>query len=137
MPYASCPAVPPKFFIDRDLGAIAFPQKLQEAGLDVVTSQEYYGIQVSQEVPDEIWIKLTANKGWVSISDDKFTQKELERETIKKTGARCFVIEDGTITAEEAANLVIDNLGDIITICQELGPFLCILLTNGGIKRII
>lgn len=137
MPYASYPAVLPKFFIDRDLGAIAFPQKLREAKLEVVTSQEYYGIEVSQEVPDEIWIKLAADKGWVSISDDKFTKKESERDTIIKYGARCFVIEDGTMTAEEAANLVINNLGEIITTCQELGPFLCILLTNGGIKRII
>ena len=99
MLYAFCLAVLPKFFIDRDLGAIAFPRILQEAKLEVVISQEHYGIQGSQEVPDEIWIKLVADQEWIGISNDKFTKKESERKAIQKYGARCFVLEDGTITS--------------------------------------
>ena len=127
----------PKFFIDRDLGTKKFPQKLKEAGLKVVTLQQHYGARVAKSVSDEEWLRLVADQKWVGISNDKFTKKPSERETIEQYNVRCFVIEDGAITAEEAAKLVIDNLVKITTLCQEIGPFLCILLTNGGIKRII
>ena len=137
MPYAFYPDMLPKFFIDRDLGSKELPRILREAKLEIETSQGYYGIQGSQNIPDEEWIKMVAHNGWVAMSDDKFNQKPSERDVIIKYQARCFVIEDGTITAEEAANLILDNLVEIARMCAEMGPLLCILLINGGVERVI
>lgn len=80
---------------------------------------------------------MVAQNGWVAISDDKLTKKRSEYEAIINYQARCLVIEDGTIKAEEAAELIIKNLPKIARLCAETGPLLCILLINGGVKRVI
>ena len=47
----------PTFFIDRDLGRIAFPTGLRAAGLVLVTIAEHYGIQASEQVEDEVDVR--------------------------------------------------------------------------------
>lgn len=109
----------PKFFIDRDLGSQKLPRILRNAKLDIETSQGHYGIQGSQNIPDEEWIKMVAHNGWVAISDDKLTKKRSEYKAIINYQARCLVIEDGTIKAEEAAELIIKNLPEIVRFVRK------------------
>lgn len=54
----------PTFFIDRDLGRIAFPEGLRAAGLSVVTLAEHYGVPADQQVQGHIWMIEAAGHGW-------------------------------------------------------------------------
>lgn len=76
---------------------------------------------------DTDWIELAAEEGWIAVSNDKLRNKPAERETIAQVGARCFVLEPGEMTGEELAELFINYLTEILRICEEPGPFLCII----------
>jgi hypothetical protein len=52
------------FFIDRDLGRLAFPGGLRAAGLSVVTLAEHYGVDESENVADEVWMFEAACNDW-------------------------------------------------------------------------
>ena len=103
--------------------------------MEVITSQDYYGPQGSQEVEDEDWIELTAEEGWIAVSNDKLLNKPTERDTIARVGARCFVFESGEMTGEELAELFIYYLTEILRICEQPGPFLWII-REAAIQRV-
>ncbi len=66
----------PTFFIDRDLGRIAFPAGLRAAGLTIVTIAERYGIQASEQVEDEAWMFEAAGHDWpVFCCDSKHRKR--------------------------------------------------------------
>jgi hypothetical protein len=47
----------PQFFVDRSLGRIEVPGLLREAGLQVTTLAEHYGMPRDQDVADVEWIE--------------------------------------------------------------------------------
>src|SRR5215218_8163493 len=50
----------PTLFIDRSLGRIKVPTLLREAGLELVTLAEHYGIPQDETVADVTWLADTA-----------------------------------------------------------------------------
>ena len=115
----------PTFFIDRDLGRIAFPDGLRAAGLSIVTIAEHYGVQASEQVEDETWMFEAAEHDWpVFCCDSKHRKRRrpAERAALLDSGLREFVL-NGNVTAQENVVRVRANLEAIATACTRPGPF--------------
>jgi hypothetical protein len=54
----------PQFFIDRSLGRIEVPRLLREAGLQVITLAEHYGMPRDQDVADTERIEDCSRNQW-------------------------------------------------------------------------
>jgi len=61
----------PTLFIDRSLGRIQVPRLLREAGLELVTLAEHYGIPQDEDVADVTWLTEVAARGWVALGKDE------------------------------------------------------------------
>ena len=48
----------PELFLDRSLGRIKVPQLLRDAGLNLVTLAEHYGVPTDESVADELLAKI-------------------------------------------------------------------------------
>ena len=115
----------PTFFIDRDLGRIAFPDGLRAAGLSIVTIAEHYGVQASEQIEDETWMFEAAEHDWpVFCCDSKHRKRRrpAERAALLDSGLREFVL-NGNVTAQENVVRVRVNLEAIATACTRPGPF--------------
>jgi len=115
----------PTFFIDRDLGRIAFPDGLRAAGLSIVTIAEHYGVQASEQIEDETWMFEAAEHDWpVFCCDSKHRKRRrpAERAALLDSGLREFVL-NGNVTAQENVVRVRANLEAIATACTRPGPF--------------
>ncbi len=81
----------PTFFIDRDLGRIAFPDGLRAAGLSIVTIAEHYGVQASEQIEDETWMFEAAEHDWPVFCCDSQHRKRrrpAERAALLSSGLR-------------------------------------------------
>lgn len=115
----------PTFFIDRDLGRVAFPDGLRAAGLSIVTIAEHYGVQASEQIEDETWMFEAAEHDWpVFCCDSKHRKRRrpAERAALLDSGLREFVL-NGNVTAQENVVRVRANLEAIATACTRPGPF--------------
>ena len=119
--------IPPSLtvFTDRDLGSKIVPQRLREAGLDVVTIAEHYGQTRAQQVTDVEWIAEASSQGWVIFSQDQKIRHNLaEKTAIRRHAAQMFCVPNGNITGRQAAQRYVDNLPAIITAAASSGPFI-------------
>ena len=115
----------PTFFIDRDLGRIAFPEGLRAAGLRVVTLAEHYGVPADQQVQDHTWMIEAARRGWPVFGCDSKHRKRrrpAERTALIESGLRLFVL-NGQVSAAENVARVLANLDAIHEACSARGPF--------------
>lgn len=60
----------PDLFLDRSLGRIGVPSLLRAAGLRLTTLAEHYGVPQDENVPDEEWLALAGERGWVVFMKD-------------------------------------------------------------------
>jgi hypothetical protein len=115
----------PTFFIDRDLGRIAFPEGLRAAGLTVVTLAEHYGVPADQQVQDHTWMVEAAGRGWPVLGCDSKHRKRrrpAERAALIESGLQLFVL-NGQVSAAENVTRVLANLDAIRVACAARGPF--------------
>jgi PIN like domain len=81
----------PTLFIDRSLGRVKVPTLLREAGLELVTLAEHYGMPADEKVEDVTWLAETAARGWVVLGkDERIRRRPAERAAIRHHGVRCF-----------------------------------------------
>ncbi|WP_214109626.1 hypothetical protein [Acrocarpospora catenulata] len=89
----SPPEPPRKFFIDRSLGRVAIPKMLRDAGWDLITLAEHYGVPHDETVEDTRWIEDSAKLGWaVLMKDKRIRYRQAEIDAVIEHQARCFVI---------------------------------------------
>lgn len=114
----------PRFFVDRSLGRIEFPRLLREAGVDLITLAEHYGIPADEAVDDVTWLADTARLGWVVVAKDaRIRRRPAERIAIGEHRARCFYYARADLLATESAGRFLRNLAAIERACEEPGPF--------------
>ena len=115
----------PFVFVDRSLGRIQVPRLLRAGGVHLVTLAEHYGIPQDEKVQDTTWIAESAAQGWIAfMKDERIRRRSAEREEIQRSGARCFCLANGNITAAMMAERYLTNLHRIERACTEPGPFL-------------
>lgn len=121
----SHPAGLPRVFLDRSLGRHKVPSLLRQAGLDVVTLAEVYGIPADEEVGDTEWLQRVGNENWVAFTKDvEIRRNQLEREKVVTSGVRVFCLSRQDLKAEQMADRFLRNLRRIVRACWQAGPFI-------------
>lgn len=121
----------PELFLDRSLGRIKVPRLLREAGLNLVTLAEHYGVPADESVADEDWLRLAGERGWaVFMKDTRIRYNPAERAAVRDYGVRSFCLSSQSLSGEDMAARFLDNLEAIVAACAEEGPFICIVYAN-------
>lgn len=115
----------PVVFVDRSLGRVQVPQLLRDAGIELVTLAEHYGVPADEQVADVTWIAESARRGWIAFMKDfAIKRRPAEIQAILENGARCFCLPNANLRAAAMAQRYIDNLERIARASERSGPFL-------------
>lgn len=127
--------LPPDYtiFIERNLGKHTIARVLRDTGEQV----EVHDDHLAQNAPDEDWIRLVGEKGWLAVTKDKnIRYRQGELWAIKQYKARVFVIRAKNVTAEDNAEIILKALGRMKRFAQKTpAPFVAALYRNGDIKQ--
>ena len=119
-------------FIERNLGKHKVAQILQNAGEQV----EVHDDHLPQNAPDEEWIQLVGEKGWLAVTKDKnIRYRQSELEAIKEYKARIFVIRAKNVTAEDIGNILLKASSRMKKFsARTKSPFVVAIYGDGSIK---
>ena len=130
-------APPPRFFVDRSLGAFVVPRLLREAGFDLETMRERYGERRAQSIADTEWLADVGGAGLVVLLKDKrIRTRPAEQQAVREHGVRCFCAARGSLTGEAMAQAFIAARGQIVRACAAPGPFIY-QVSQGGLVRVL
>lgn len=88
------------FFTDRDLGK-AVPRLLRESGLTVERYFDHF--DDARRVPDNEWLRYTAERQWVALSHDDNIRHDREAiRTVMESSGRLFILR-GKIPSTDLA----------------------------------
>lgn len=104
------------FFTDRDLGKLV-PRILRENDLVVEPYFDHFPERV--KVPDNEWLALVAEKGWVALSHDDNIRRDREAvRTIMEHKGRLFILR-GSVTSRELASLFLEAAESVLDILEK------------------
>jgi hypothetical protein len=119
------PEPQPKFFLDRSLGRVVVPGLLREAGWDLVTLAEHYGVPEDERVADPEWIREAALRGWpILMKDKRIRYRRAEIDTVIQYRARCFVITKGDLPSVEMVGRFLAARQAIFEAAAQDGPYI-------------
>lgn len=89
------------YFTDRDLGR-AFPEILAESGLTVERHCDHF----APETPDEEWLRVIGERGWVAVSrDTRIRYRPNEFAAVLRHRVALLIVVGKAAHAELARNL--------------------------------
>jgi hypothetical protein len=107
------------------LGRVQVPQLLRDAGVELVTLAEHYGVPADERVADVTWIAESARRGWIAFMKDfAIKRRPAKVQAILESGARCFCLPNANLRAAAMAQRYIDNLERIVRASERPDPFL-------------
>lgn len=84
---------------------------------------EMYGVEVSEKLADEVWIREMTEQGLVLLHKDKrIRYAPLARAALMASGARNFALANGNLKGEEMVRWYTNNLDDICRAVARRGP---------------
>lgn len=93
-------------YLDRNLGKHLIADTLRAANHAVEVHDDHLPI----DAPDEEWIKLVADKGWIALTKDKnIRYRHSELASIKYFGARVVVVRAKNFTGVDLATLLVKH----------------------------
>jgi microsomal dipeptidase-like Zn-dependent dipeptidase len=100
------------------------PRGLREAGIDVVSLAERYGVPEDETITDVRWMWDAAAAGdAVLMCDDAIRKKKPEeRRVLVDAKLQAFIV-NGQITAAEVVRRFLTNRDAIERACRQAGPF--------------
>ncbi|MFG1948110.1 hypothetical protein [Nonomuraea sp. NPDC048826] len=98
---------------------------LREAGWDLITLAEHYGVHQDETIEDTRWIEDSAKLGWaVLMKDKRIRYRQAEIDAVVEHHARCFVSTRGDLTSAAYAARFITNQQTIFAAADDPGPFI-------------
>ena len=92
------------FYLDRNLGNHVVASALREAGEQV----EIHDDHLQPDAPDEDWISLIGQKGWIAITKDRNVRYRVgEFEAIKDNHTKVIVVRAKNATGSEIAEVLV------------------------------
>ena len=120
-------------FLDRNLGKHVIAGKLRSAGMNV----EVHDDHLPADAPDEAWIELVGQNGWVALTKDKnILYRAAEINSIKKYSARVIVVRAKETTGLEIAEMLVKRERKIVSLAKKTAaPFVAGIYRNGQVGR--
>jgi len=109
------------FFIDRSLGVEPVRSALATSGLKVEIHDDHF----SRDEDDRVWLTEIGQRGWVVLTkDQRLRYRPLEKEALKASKARVFVLTAGNLRGIDIATAFSTALPEIAKILgSHPGPF--------------
>lgn len=113
------------FFTDRDLGK-RFPGILRDAGFAVKVHADLFPEASELDgSPDEAWLPLVGEKGWVLLTHDRAMRyRSRERDAIMRHGVRAFMLMGSHSTTDHAGNFIRSHHLIERTLRRQAGAFI-------------
>lgn len=125
---------PPEFtyFIDRNLGKHKVAEAIRAAGEQV----EVHDDHLPQNAPDEDWIQLVGEKGWLAVTKDKnIRYRQSEIAAIRAHAARIFVISPKNVTADDISEILLKASARMKKFAEKTQPpFVAAVYRDGAVK---
>jgi len=120
------------FFIDRSLGGEYVSCALREIGETVIVHDDRF----ENNAPDEVWLNEAGRNNWVVLTKDKQIRHNfLEREAVRNSKCRMFVLVAKDLTGQQMADIFIKALGKIKNILMiHEGPFIAKVWREGQVN---
>jgi hypothetical protein len=121
------------FFLDRNIGKHTVAQALRREGIAV----EVHDDHLREDAPDEEWIKLVGQKGWVAITrDNQIRHRKNQIAAVKRHRARLIVVRIKNFDGPMAAHLLISRAGSIDTFARKTAPpFVARISMTGQVSK--
>lgn len=126
------PPEPRAFYLDRNLGKHLIADALRQADHAVEIHDDHLPI----DAPDEAWIKLVGEKGWIALTKDKnIRYRYAELDAIKVYNARVVVIRAKNVTGADLAILLVKYHQRIQNFAaRHTAPFVAALDRSGSLS---
>ncbi len=120
------------YFIDRSLGKHLIVDALRAAGARV----EVHDDHLARDAPDEEWIALVGERGWIAVTKDKnIRYRANEIAAIKLHRARVLVLRAKNATGGDMADLLVGAQRRIERfVASSSVPFVAGIDRSGRIK---
>lgn len=113
-----------RFFLDRGMGSRIVPLGLREAGWQVVTMDERYGVVDSQSIQDVEWIADASARDELIIAKDRaIAKRPLEAEALLAARARVLILASSNLTGPQMLQRLIENAPGVSRLAEAEGPF--------------
>ena len=97
----------------------------------MVTLAEHYGVPADEDVADETWLELVAQRDWIAFMKDRRVRTR-EAWAVNLYGVRCFCLHPSHgLRVTAMADRSLDNLAAIRAACIRPGPFFYHVQDNG------
>lgn len=125
-----------RFFLDRGLGSRIVPGRLREAGWQLTTMDERYGVEKSQRVPDTEWIEDATDRGEALLCKDlAIARNQLEAETVFRVSARVFALANANLSGQDTAACLLDRGEAMVAMAARAsGPYV-VSVSRTGLRR--
>jgi hypothetical protein len=106
---------------------------LRDADLKVEIHDDHF----AQDAPDEEWLMVAGQKGWIVITrDERIRYRAAARQAIRRAKVRMFVIvARGDLRIEAVAHIFLKALPQVRSItAQEKPPFIAKIWRDGSVE---
>ena len=129
-------ALQPTFFLDRSLGGVQVPRMLRDAGIEVVTLAEHYGVPADQSIADVEWLEMAGSRHWpVFMKDSRIRYRAPEREALLAYGVQAFCLTNANLKAAQMAEEFLISMDRICAAVAAGRPCLY-AVRSGRIERL-
>ena len=123
----------PTLFLDRSLGRHIIADRLRQEGIKV----EVHDDHLPNNSPDEEWIALVAERGWVALTKDRHLRhRTAEIRSVVENAARLIVIRAKNTTGPEIAELLVRGRRQIARFtAKREAPFVAAIYRDGRVRE--
>ena len=121
------------FYLDESIYSRILAEALTAAGVNVRRP----GRDVPFGTPDEDWLTLAGQNGWITLLRDKRVRhREVERTAIVEAKVAAFIFTGGQVSADGTTQTLLRLLDKMINIAMsEPRPFLYTITASGTLGR--
>lgn len=126
------PREEPTLFLDRSLGKHIIADRLRQEKIKV----EVHDDHLPNTAPDEEWIALVGERGWVALTKDKrIRYRRAEIRSVLANAARLIVIQINNVKASEIAEVLVRSRRRIARFtAKREPPFVAAIYRDGRIR---
>jgi hypothetical protein len=128
---------PPRFFVDRGVGAVVVPSGLRAAGWRLTTMDERYGPGQSQLISDVEWIRDATSRGECLLTKDcAIARRPAEAAVVAMCDARVFALANARLTGPQMLDQLLTHQSTVFRMAvRATAPFVAAVGPVGVRRR--